>query len=278
MKTSEKDLAFLDRLPSEIKPYQSSNIKDITRHFKETSIISRMLMKDPGTFEMLEIVYTRKNLKEKVDKYLLGSLSTQALRDRLTSIVSYLVPQIEKIITRNGNIMIINLGSGVARDTICALNGNSHLANSVSVDCIDINAKALATARQLVKARGLDKSFRFIQTNLVQLPYKKEADLGLLIGVLCGLEHRTCVVILRKIKRYFKKGGILIVSNVLETMLERDSVFASVLKNIIGWKLIYKTPQELREIFEEAGYEWKDVFYDEPTRFHAMGVGMIPFT
>lgn len=277
MRVFEKDTSFIDKFFPKIKFCQSVGKRDVIEYFKKTSILSRMLMKDPGTFKMLEVVYTGKNLKGETDEYLLSSLSTQALRNRLAAVISYLVPQIERIVARNGKIKIVNLGSGSARDTIEALDGNSQLTNSVFVDCIDINADALATARRLVKERGLDKSFRFTKTSLTQLLYKKEADLGLLIGVLCGLEHRACVAILKRIRRYFKKGGVLIASNVLTTMLEQDSVFASVLEDIIGWKLVYKTPQRLQRIFEEAGYEWKGVFYDEPTRFHAMGIGVIPF-
>ena len=102
--------------------------------------------------------------------------------------------------------------------------------------------------------------------------------MGLLIGILCGLENRACVAVLRRIKRYFKKGGILVASNILETMLEQDPFIAWLIDNVIGWKLVYKTTEELQQIFEKAGYKWKGVFYDEPTRFHAIGIGMVSFT
>ena len=118
----------------------------------------------------------------------------------------------------------------------------------------------------------------FIQKDLVRLAYRKEIDLGLMIGVLCGLESRTCIAVLKRIKRYFKEGAILIASNVLENMPKEDPFMSYLLKEVIGWRLVFKTPEELRQIFEESGYEWKGIFYDEPTRFHGLGIAKVPFT
>ena len=282
MELSEKDRRFLQQLPQRIqddlleKLRQYSTWEALIEHFKKSSVVSRMLMKDPGTFEMLEIVYTEQILDGVIDTYLLNSLSAQALRYRLKAVISYLVNQIGKMVSLNGDISIIDLGSGSARDIIGTLERNPRLTGSVSIDCVDTDFEALQTAEQLVREKGIAQSFRFSHKSLTQLSYRREADLGLLIGILCGLDHRACVSVLRMVKRYFKKGGILIASNVLEVMPEQDSVFACVLQDIIGWKLVYKTPEELQKIFEEAGYEWKGCFYDEPTRFHAMGIGMVP--
>jgi hypothetical protein len=54
--------------------------------------------------------------------------------------------------------------------------------------------------------------------------------------------------------------------------------FEILISGLVGWKLVYMTSRELQDIFEESGYKWQGVFYDEPTRFHAMGVGMVPLT
>ena len=118
----------------------------------------------------------------------------------------------------------------------------------------------------------------FIEGNLLRLSYRKEIDLGLIIGVLCGLENKTCIAVLKRIRRYFKEGGILNASNVSKNMPEKDPFTSYLLEKIVGWKLVYKTSEELYEIFEKAGYKWKGIFYDEPTKFHGMGIGMVPYS
>ena len=73
----------------------------------------------------------------------------------------------------------------------------------------------------MIKGRNYGE-INFIEGNLLRLSYRKEIDLGLLIGVLCGLENRTCIAVLKRIRRYFKEGRILIASNVSKNMPERD--------------------------------------------------------
>ena len=61
----------------------------------------------------------------------------------------------------------------------------------------------------------------------------------------------------------------------MDVMPEKDPFLTYLLTDVIGWKLVFKTPQELRQIFVEAGYKWRGIFYDEPSRFHGMGIGEI---
>jgi hypothetical protein len=281
---SKEGVRLLGQLPPELSDallegfHQSLKKAAVVEHFRDFSFISNVLMRDPGTFEMLEVIYTGENLRGAIDEYFFESLSGQALRNRLLSIISQVGEIITVEVEKKGNIKVANLGSGPGRDTIEILTGNVHLANSVLVDCVDVNAKALEKGEELVKENGIAQNFNFINKDIFKLRYRSQIDLGLLIGILCGLEFRTCVAVLKKIKPYFREGGKLIAGNVLETMLEEDPFTSYLLKNIIGWKLVYKTPRELQEIFEKAGYEWKGIFYDEPTRFHAMGIGRVPFT
>jgi len=57
--------------------------KLIVDYFRDNSRISRELIKDPGTFKMLEIIYTKEGVCGVVDEYMSGSISGQALRNRL---------------------------------------------------------------------------------------------------------------------------------------------------------------------------------------------------
>ncbi len=279
MRILQRNLGLPEELNGKLLTNHSS-IEDLTDSFRKRSIISQMLMNDPGTFKMLEIVYREEEIDGDIDRYLLESTSAQALRNRLSAVISYLEQIVRKLVSEKATspIRIANMGCGSARDTVIAAEKNREIFESISVDCIDNNAEALEIARCLTREKGVDSSFHFIQKSLTQLPYRGEIDLGLLIGILCGLKPRACVVLLRKIRKYFKQGAIIIASNVLENMIEEDLLFAHVLNDIIGWKLVYKTPEDLKQIFEAAGYKWEGFFCDKPTRFHAMGIGRVLFT
>lgn len=239
----------------------------------EKEYIPKVLMQDPGTFKMLEQIYL-KQAGGPIDQYFIKSLSGQALRQRLDAVINYGVSYLTKIIPLQKEVRIVNYGSGTARDTIgimTTLRENRIPIDKVIVDCIDINEEALTKASSLIEAAGLAANFNLIQDSLLGVKYKKAVDLGLMVGILCGLPFKDCVAILSKVKKHLR--GILIASNVLTTMVDRDLVMAYFLRDIIGWLLVYKSPAELQKIFEAAGYKWLDCFFDLPLKFHAMGVG-----
>ena len=282
-KISLEELNFLLQLPVDIKDillekFQRLEDKEIVeKYFRKHSFLSEVLMKNPATFKMLELIYTGENIRGLIDRYSFNTPSAQALRNRLLSVTSIARRIIKAKANKKIEMKVFNLGSGPGRDTIEILAGNSYLTDFVSMDCIDIDSEALEKGKELMEKENLI-GITFTQGDIVRLKYRDEIDLGLMIGVLCGLEHRTCVTVLKRIKRSFKKGGIIIASNVLKSMPEKDPFMSYLLKDIIGWKLIYKDSEEICQIFKEAGYEWKGIFYDEATRFHGLGIGKVPFT
>lgn len=243
----------------------------------KASFIPRVLMKDPGTYKMLEKIYLEKGENE-IDKYFIESKSGQALRDRLNAVIQYgikNIPQMQLQLEID-NFKIVNYGCGTARDTIAILEGlsknNQTDISKFTIDCIDINAGALKKVASLIKVNKL-QNFNLIKNNFLRINYQNEVALGFLIGVLCGLKIEDCIIILKKIRKHFMEGGLLVASNVSTTMREKDFDMAHILKNEIGWELIYKTSLELKYIFERAGYEWEGCFYDTPLKFHIMGIG-----
>lgn len=281
MLLSKNERNFLNSLPSEISKgllegYERPFMKipsEIVEYFRENSWFSRILMSNPGTFEMLEKVYTEQGVPGVIDEFLFTTISARALLYRQRTIISWLSNWINEMLIQNSEIKIANLGSGPGSDTIKVLSRNPHFLNSTFIKCVDIEEKSLQVGRQSAKEKGLAQNFEFIKANLMNLPWRNTEDIELLIGILCGLEAKVCVLVLKKIKRYLKKGGILVASNVLTTMRERDPFMTYILTRVIGWNLVFKTPEDLREIFEQAGYKWKGIFFDEPTQFHGMGIG-----
>lgn len=241
--------------------------------FRRESYMLRELMDNPGTYRMPECIY-RGEAKGWVDSYLSRSPGGRALHNRIRAVIDGAEKLVlEKMRGDHGRARIINLGSGTGRDTVEMVKRNSRWNGNVHVECVDLDREALDAGREFALAAGA-ASVDFVEENILSLPHRKEFDAGLLIGVLCGIPIPRCVTILKKIKPYFKKGGVLIASNVTTTMIKEDPFTSFILDEFVGWRLVYKTPQQLRNIFERAGYEWGGCFYDEPHRFHCMGIGI----
>lgn len=280
---SSEESDFLLELPHDIsdillnESQQPLDKEIVKKYFRERSFIAEVLMKNPATFKMLELIYTGKNIQGAIDQYAFSLLSSQALRNRLSSVIDSVRTMIKMKANKGIRIKVLNLGSGSGRDMIGVLSEDFYIANLISVDCVDVDPEALQKGNELIKGKNYGE-INFIEGNFLRLSYRKEIDLGLMIGVLCGLENRTCVAVLKRIRRYFKEGAILIASNVSKNMPEKDPFMSYLLKEIVGWPLVYKTSEELHEIFEKAGYEWKGIFYDEPAKFHGMGIGMVPYS
>jgi len=266
------------------KAYMILGREKMRSFFKEKSIIARWMIEDQGGWKMLEVVYSGKILTGGLNRYLLTSVPAEGLRNRVKAVIRYLEFQIKEIFKDVKRLKIANLGCGSAKDIITVAknikNFNPVYLNYLDIDCVDIDQEALQYAEQITKRelRTNLSSIRFINRSLVSCPYHKDVDIVILVGIICGLSHRESVILLKKIKKYLKPGGKLIASNVAPRMLERDPFFSKVvLEEIMGWKLIYKTPKEIRDIFKEAGYNCIDIIFDEPTRFHIIGIGT-PFT
>ena len=130
---------------------------------------------------------------------------------------------------------------------------------------------ALEKGRRIAKIKGIGNLIEFIEANFLKYKPIKKFDIILLIGILCPLEHQTCIALLKKVKRLFKKDGCLIAGNVSKKMLKEDP-FTCHLMSLGNWKMVFKDEEELKQIYKKAGYEWKRSFTDS-YGFHIMGVG-----
>lgn len=255
-------------LPTNISNYVLEKLEngydETIKYFEENSPISSILMADPGSHEMLELIYTGENIHGEIDNYFYNCLAGQALRNRLSCITNKL-----NTFCKDNFLNILNLGCGTARDTIGLKN------KTINAYCVDVSTDALEIGISLSRQHNMN-NIKFIHKSMTELPksYYGIADIVLLIGIFCSLDDRVCSIILKKIKKYLKPGAIVIASNVSEKMLQEDPFTAFLLEKIIGWKLVYKTPERLKKIFEHAGFNWieNELFYDEPYQFHMMGV------
>lgn len=249
--------------------------------FGDNSVIIQELREDPGTDSMLRRMYLgegyngmypKEGVQGLVDNYFLQSLSGgSALKNRFRSIVNWLKVNLP---TENEEGRIVNLGSGTSGDTITTFCEKPELRRNWSVDCVDIDPEVIQIGNEFISKFGLT-NHKFINRSFTKLHdrYYSNVDVGLIIGILCGLDFSTCVAVLKKIKQYFKPEGKLLAASLTEKMLESDFPCAYILRETAGWRLQYPLFGRLKLAYEKAGYNVIGFFQDEPTNFYEIAVG-----
>lgn len=247
--------------------------------FGENSPIVRELRENPGTDSMLRRMYLgegyngmypEEGVQGVIDNYFLQSLSGgNALKNRFRALINWM----KKNLSTGKQGKILNLGSGTSGDTITAFCEMPELRNFWTVDCVDIDPEVIQIGNDFIQRFDLTNHC-FVQKSFTKLSeYNKSVDIGLLIGILCGLDYNTCVMVLKAIRWYFRPNGILISASLTEKMLEDDFPCAYILRETAGWRLQYPLFGRLKLAYEEAGYKTHGFFQDEPTNFYEIVVG-----
>jgi SAM-dependent methyltransferase len=244
------------------------------KYFAANSAISTAVLTSPGSSMVTEILYERRHSHSYIDEYFLRSKAGKAVAARLKTVKKIL----SDILTQyqNDGVTIANLGSGPGRDVIDVLATHRYNELKVKAVNIDIDEMALKRGQKLARIKKVEHLVKFIRANFLHYArrYSQEYDIVLLVGVLCPLDTVTCTLYLQLIRNLLKPNGYLIASNVSTKMMEEDPFTYHLMARIGNWEMKFKTPEELRKIFQEAGYKWKKWVTDK-YGFHIIGIGQV---
>jgi len=274
-------LKFFERENIKVKDFLINSYKglpvspeleeEVYNYFIAHSIFSAATIANPGTSVITEFLYDESSSLFPIDNYFLQSEAGKAVKARLIAIEKELPKIIEKYRSK-GDVLIGNLGSGPGRDIINVLSTNYQNVSNVKAINVDKDTTALKRGKRIAKIKGVDRFIEFVQGNFLKYKTAQKFDIVLLIGILCSLKTEDCINVLKVIKRLFKKDGCLIVSNVSKKMLEEDPFTYFLMKRVGNWSLVFKDEEELKQIYEKAGYNWKEYFTDS-YGFHIIGIG-----
>lgn len=250
----------------------------VIRYFRENSDIIPELARFPGTYIMLEMMYHFRSVRWPIDTYYLESIpGGQALKNRYHAVNREAAVCISDVLRRCDSCLMLDFGSGPGRNGIDICNMNPGFKNRLSIDCIDIDPDAVAKGVALADFYNLS-NVNFVSQSMTKLNgrYNRNVDVGLLIGVLCGMTYPEKVCLLKKIRPYFRSGGKLIAATLLDEMPRQDLFCSYTLRETAGWVLMHPPLGNLKTAFEEAGYEYERYFQDAPTNLYEIGVGVVP--
>jgi len=252
----------------------SSEMEEKTyNYFITHSVISTATASNPGTSIITELLYEGIPSPSPIDNYFLQSKSGKAIMARLIAIEKELPKIIEEYRSRS-DVLIGNLGSGPGRDVINVLSNCYRNVSNVRAVNIDRDKIALERGKRMAKSKGVEHRIEFVHENFLKYNPPNKFDILLLIGVLCPFATEVCIAYLKVIKQLLKEGGCLIAGNVSKKMLREDPFTCHIMEWGANWKLIYKDEEELKQIYEKAGYTWRGYFTDS-YGFHIMGIGTL---
>ncbi len=262
----------MDFIPARIRQLLETDWvnADVRDCFLAKSEICRILRKNPADWEMLDIVYYGASPRDGVslsraDHWLSGSLSGQALRDRLKVVSSWTARYITKALEVDGRLTVLDLGAGPAPYALEALKAIPDCSERLSWRCVDLDQLSLDEGEKRAREHGFERVLEFKNMDFLSSRNAPEADdpradFGLLVGILCGMSPAEAVSCLQKIKMFFRPGAELIVPTLLNQAFEEDPQTFRVLCNVLGWQLKPKSLDEVREVFVTAGYIVNDIF------------------
>ena len=270
---SSDSQALLDSLPLDIRNafiqyfFTKQTTPELIQYFKDNSSIFDSVQNDPGNALSFEYLYTRQ-VSTNIDKYFTECKAGHQIYQRLLALEENLPYWLTHLLHGRQVISVDNIGSGAGRDMINVLGKNQHFIDRVRIRNIDPNAESLAISKQLAKEMCVSDYFYFHNNKLSDVP-AINADLVLLIGILCPLHRRVCKIVLKNIAPYVRTGGMVIYSTALHKMVLEDPLTDSIMR-LAGWHMNYKSEEESEDLAKSFGWRVICKFFDEPLHYHCM--------
>lgn len=268
---------LLSVLPKEIqkklKKYylfnDADSKEDLLNYFMANSKMFRLIKAFPGSAEAFEQLYLEEKPQTDIDRYFILCKSGRQIYQRLLALDKNLPLWIKKMYDGQ-KLTIDNIFSGPGRDMIRVLEQNPEIKKYVQVRNIDIDERAIRIGKILVAEKKLEDNFSF-ECKPFHRARPRQANLVILIGVLCPLELHTSERILVKMRDYVRPGGYIIYSTAQDSLLNDDPL-TDALMRLSQWPMSYKTDQEAWDLAIESGWQPISQFFDEPLHHHCMTV------
>jgi len=218
---------------------------------------THVVAKNPTTHIAVETMYTYPHRRaagktsfsdDLWERYLYNAID---VRNRLRLVeqeLQHLILLIAKQSIPVRPVRIVSVGCGSARaviESIASLNGRVR----VDLSLIDISRNALTFAEVLASQFGINPStYRDFAQNIAKYSLNGRPHIVEMVGLLDYLADKETVSLVSEIFKNLVPGGYLVTCNIVSNF-EQGFVTKG-----IGWKMIYRRPEELAQLLIEAGF------------------------
>lgn len=204
-----------------------------------------------GDFKVIDMMYTYHKTEDPKyaiwDEYFHSHAAPQAVRNRK----AYFKNMLHDKATKKENIQLLNVASGPARDLFEFYNENEN--STVKTTCVEMDPRAISYAKKL-NAQHIDK-IDFVNANIFKFSTEKQFDIIWSAGLFDYFDDKAFVLVLKKMQRWIKPGGEIIIGNFNENHNpSRDYM------EIFGdWHLHHRTKEQLTALAAHGGFDVKGV-------------------
>ena len=237
---------------------------------------AKKVVSSAASAQAVEIVYTfrerQKNGQTKaMDNFWFDFLlNTRALRNRMILVKRVIASLIQKVSENKEAVNILSLGCGSTRAVLETVASLSESKN-IFLKLIDINRSAIRISKNLAHSLNLDInkiSWEIGKAELVRdYCCDFHPDIVEVVGLLDYFPTERAVNLISLVKEVIAPNGWLICGNIIPNL---ESKFV---QKGIGWPMIYRKPNELREVVAKGGFPLNQIqIVVEPLHIHAVAV------
>jgi len=215
-----------------------------------------------GGWEFVDfLVHEADSHPKGLDRWLLRSAFVKGIQNRAAFVRDELAHQLRaRALERE--IKILDVGCGIGTFGLYALECAQKLGldGHVRVAGIDRDARAIALARELAQARGLDSHIEFECVDALEYLGRTDEcyDIVLLIGVLAYLPDPQAIELLSAVRARLRDGGTLLASH-LHPRIHRGM---HTWLRLMGINLRARSSEELEGLLRTAGFSCINVTQD----------------
>lgn len=244
--------------------------KETFPYFMRSSLAERAYFKPngyAGDFKMIEMMYQNKPsgdgaFGKLVDEWLLNRPPCCAVRGRRLFLKNMLLEKSDHILRTKENVKIMNLACGPSRELFDFIKEFDQ-DDKVMATCLDIDPQALQYTDQLSRSFSHNSQIRVMEDNLIKWALGtstqkiEKQDIIYSGGLFDYLDDSLFLKLANKCHEYLNIGGILVIGNFKPNP---DQIF---MDNILEWRLIYRTPDDLHSILSKSKFGGKIEIMEE---------------
>lgn len=244
-------------------------VSKIRKPFERGSYIPWVITKPygyAGDFKYINDIYENNpptlGFDRLFDNYTMMSSISIAVRNRKDDFKRMIINYVQK--KRKKNIRIMNLASGPCREIIEMKTEHPGLFKNVTFDCYDSDKYSLDFAKKRLKGF---KNINFINENAARIAFRK--NIRLLInqrydviystGLFDYFEDKIALRLIGNLKKLLTRNGALMISDVRDKYSNPSLYF---MEWVGDWPLVYRTDENFRKLFIEAGFTMKQLEID----------------
>ncbi len=259
-------------------PILNSLPSGFQKFVKKSNSSAKGVIDNKTTHKALEILYhkgnsnRKKSFKENFFKKIwFNTNNSKGVRNRLKIVKCEITKAIQELSDNEKDINMLSIASGSARAVLEAVrDSNISEKCKVSITFLDKNPVALEYSKGLVRELNISKRYNLNWVNDTASGFVKyfkttKPNIVEMVGLLDYFTIEKTEQLFKLIRENLDENGIFISANIAPNS---EMKFIT---NLIGWKMNYKTPEDMVKIATNAQFEDKNIaVYYEPLKVHSV--------